>query len=1023
MGEILACPQPKDLQRLVLGQLSDADAKRVEQHILSCTDCANRLNSLLSKDSFAAPLRSGVHRSLGDSPSAKALIERLARAKPDGALALTVGITTTGNGADPSGPTTPIDFLAPSQAPDEIGRLGRYRVLKVLGAGGMGVVFRAHHPQLERLVALKAMLPKVAAQPDARDRFTREAKAMAKLKDDHVVAIYDVDEDHGVPFLAMEYLQGESLDGWLKKGKQMSVGQVLRVGREIAQGLAAAHAKGLVHRDIKPANIWLEAPKARVKILDFGLARGGAQDVQLTQSGTILGTPAYMAPEQGRGEAADSRSDLFSLGCVLYRLSTGKLAFEGPTIMAILTALATTNPPPVSEVNPQIPGPFADLVMKLLAKNAQDRPASAAEVIRAIQTIERQRLQAAPAETEARKPVATGVAPSAGLVTHIGGRKESKERAEKDVATGLFAFDPTPERVATVKSLPTAKVREASAPPRRNIPWKWLAIGMFAATCVVFAAQIIIRLRNPDGSETKIEVPKDSKVIVEDKGKVILEVPNGKTKTKPAFVGEPHRRLAEMMLKYDGTLTVRTAKDVINVAAIKDLPKEPFLVLYVKGGSKPISDQAMEAFEGVYEVPSISLTLADTAGLRHLRDVAASEIVLDGEKLDGDECLKLLGERPDLLQLSIRCSSLSDGAVPLLLGMKRLRNFNLTGRSDLTNAGIKALATHPSLAFVHFDLITPEAAAFFNTLPFVRHVNLGKVDDTAVTSLSALTRAAEVVPGYELSDDAARRLQKALPNAVIFHKANPPTEAERTAFRWALDQKVAFSQEFPWESVKEVPASAISLGNLTFPDDVLKTGASHLRGIRCIHSIRWFGPTNADDEAEHIATLDSLLSLWLGRTTLTAKGMERLTALKRLESLNFMHIPTITTEVLSYVPKFGLLGAFALNGCPIDDSGLAELAKAKGLQDLTLEWCTGPFTGAGVKHLSSLPVLRHLTLLATPLDESAVGSLTLLTSLRVLDLRQTQRVAGDIAELHKALPKCAILWDGGLIVPGMEGER
>ena len=237
----------------------------------------------------------------------------------------------------------------------------------------MGVVFRARHPQLERMVALKAMLPNVAARPEARDRFTREAKAMAKLKDDHVVAIYDVDEDNGVPFLAMEYLQGESLDGWLKKGKRMSVGQVLRVGREIAQGLAAAHAKGLVHRDIKPANIWLEAPKARVKILDFGLARGGAQDVQLTQSGAILGTPAYMAPEQGRGEAADSRSDLFSLGCVLYRLSTGKLAFEGPTIMAILTALATTNPPPVSEVNPDIPGPLSELIMRLLAKRG--RPA------------------------------------------------------------------------------------------------------------------------------------------------------------------------------------------------------------------------------------------------------------------------------------------------------------------------------------------------------------------------------------------------------------------------------------------------------------------------------------------------------------------------------------------------------------------------------------------------------------------------------------------------------------------------
>jgi hypothetical protein len=131
----------------------------------------------------------------------------------------------------------------------------------------------------------------------------------------------------------------------------------------------------------------------------------------------------------------------------------------------------------------------------------------------------------------------------------------------------------------------------------------------------------------------------------------------------------------------------------------------------------------------------------------------------------------------------------------------------------------------------------------------------------------------------------------------------------------------------------------------------------------------------------------------------------------------------LTTEALSYISKFEQLSGIGINGSPVTDSGLAELAKAKGLQDLTLEYCTGPFTGAGLKHLASLPLLRHLTLRGTPLDESSVGSLKLLTSLRVLDVGQTQRVADDIVDLHKALPKCAIVWDGGLIVPGMEGER
>ena len=248
-------------------------------------------------------------------------------------------------------------------------------------------------------------------------------------------------------------------------------------------------------------------------------------------------------------------------------------------------------------------------------------------------------------------------------------------------------------------------------------------------------------------------MPKDSTVIVEDKGKVIIKVPNEKAKAKPALVGDPHRRLAEMVLNHEGTLTVQTAKEGINVAGIKDLPKEPFLVVSIRGGTKPIPDQALEAFQGVHDVPAISLTFADTAGVGHLRDVAAGQIALVGEQLNGDECLKLLGERPDLRDLTIRCSSLSDAGVPLLLRMKHLRGLDITGCSKLTDAGIKALASHPALAYVHIDPITPEAAALFNQLPFLRHVILDKVDDASVTSLSGLTRAAALFPGYNLSDD------------------------------------------------------------------------------------------------------------------------------------------------------------------------------------------------------------------------------------------------------------------------------
>jgi len=282
------------------------------------------------------------------------------------------------------------DFLAPAEKPDEIGRLGPYRVLKVLGAGGMGVVFRAEDPHLERLVALKAMLPSMASSAGAKQRFFREAKAAAALKHPHIVSIHQVGEDRGAPFLAMEYLEGEALDDRLKRETRLPVPDILRIGREIAEGLEAAHKKGLIHRDIKPANLWLEGEKGHVKILDFGLARAMGDTTHLTQSGAIIGTPAYMAPEQARTEKVDLRCDLFSLGCVLYCMCTGERPFKGHDTISILMAIATEDPPPPVSLNLEVPTELSDLVMHLLAKKPEDRPESARAVAEMLQEIEGQ---------------------------------------------------------------------------------------------------------------------------------------------------------------------------------------------------------------------------------------------------------------------------------------------------------------------------------------------------------------------------------------------------------------------------------------------------------------------------------------------------------------------------------------------------------------------------------------------------------------------------------------------------------
>jgi len=281
------------------------------------------------------------------------------------------------------------DFLDAPQAPGELGCLAHYRVHRCIGEGGMGLVFEAEDTDLLRPVALKVIRPELAGSPQVAQRFMLEARAMAALKHDHIVTIYQVGQQRGVPFLAMEYLRGISLADWLDRGHKPSLDLVLRIGREVAAGLAAAHRQGLIHRDIKPANIWLEAPLARVKILDFGLARTKSHDVQITNPGTTVGSPAYMAPEQARGEAGDAACDLFSLGCVLYLLSTGRRPFPGTTVMAVLTSLSADTPPAPRERNPAVPPAFDALVMGLLAKDPAGRPASAQAVVEAIKDIER----------------------------------------------------------------------------------------------------------------------------------------------------------------------------------------------------------------------------------------------------------------------------------------------------------------------------------------------------------------------------------------------------------------------------------------------------------------------------------------------------------------------------------------------------------------------------------------------------------------------------------------------------------
>jgi serine/threonine protein kinase/Flp pilus assembly protein TadD len=270
-------------------------------------------------------------------------------------------------------------------------KLGPYEIFAAIGVGGMGEVFRAHDTRLHRTVAIKILRSDKLADADRKKRFLQEARAASALVHPNIVVLHDISQDAGTDFLVMEYVHGQNLKDRMSAGG-LQFNEVIRYGMQIASALSAAHAVGIVHRDIKPANIMV-TPESQIKILDFGLAKLSEPLAEteantlsaLTEPGMVVGTVAYMSPEQTRGEALDGRSDIFSLGTVLYEAATGRSPFQGPSTLAIMNEIAVANPPRASSIKRELPPSFDRVIEKALAKDRNERFNSAAEMTAALE--------------------------------------------------------------------------------------------------------------------------------------------------------------------------------------------------------------------------------------------------------------------------------------------------------------------------------------------------------------------------------------------------------------------------------------------------------------------------------------------------------------------------------------------------------------------------------------------------------------------------------------------------------------
>src|SRR5918992_2272632 len=291
----------------------------------------------------------------------------------------------------------------------EASKLGRYAIQSELGRGAMGVVYKATDTALERTVAVKTV--NMALERDGAEkyeaRFYQEARAAGSLNHPNIVTVYDVGKEGNVAYMAMEFIEGVELRSLLAEGRALPVSQAVSITAQVAEGLAYAHEHGVVHRDIKPATIMV-LTDGPVKITDFGIARMRANTDELTQSGMMLGSPKYMSPEQVIGKRADHRSDIFSLGVILYEMLTGAAPFIGENVTALMYQIVNFAPPAPSSVNAQVPEMLDFIVAKMLAKPLEERYQDARELARDLRECERS-LAAPVSSTNPPRP--TGFAP------------------------------------------------------------------------------------------------------------------------------------------------------------------------------------------------------------------------------------------------------------------------------------------------------------------------------------------------------------------------------------------------------------------------------------------------------------------------------------------------------------------------------------------------------------------------------------------------------------------------------------
>ncbi|MBX7105806.1 MAG: serine/threonine protein kinase [Gemmataceae bacterium] len=892
-----ACPPKAAFERLLkLGGSAELNDQLLG-HLESCSRCWETIEPLLAGDT----LLNGV---AGGLPSASPeIIDKLLAIKasePTGEFAAMCATPLDGSGEQhshlPAAPST----------------IGHYQIERLLGRGGMGAVYLATDTRLHRPVALKIMLPKFAASRFAKERFLREARAAARIANDNVITIYEADERDGVPYIAMQYLQGASLEQHLRTGEKFTPEQILRIAEETATGLAAAHAMGLIHRDIKPGNLWLESPGGRVKILDFGLAKPQDTEVDITGHDTMVGTPTFMSPEQARGRNLDGRTDLFSLGVVLYRLGTGQLPFDGSNAMAVLMALGTDEPVPVRDLNPAIPEPLAVLIRDLMAKSPAARPGSAPEVIDRIHAIR----SGQPARINPPRNRVSIAAAFAALFAIF--------------ACGIIIIIKNKDGLET----------RIDVPDGASVTVKGTD-GMSVTT--------VAQVADSDWEKSIAKLKgRDRFVAVAAR----LTVLNPRFQTGALI---PHLENGEVV-----SLEITDASDLPNLSPLRALTA--LTELRVEGHSRNPGD--LSPLRGL-KLTSVHANGCPIGDLSPLAGMPLTHAYFWGQNTA--DLSPLRGMK--LVETNVGYSPVKDISVFQGMPLENvcLNHTSVDDLSPLRGAPLRKLAIENTkitdlspLAGMRLEVLLMKGAP-------IKDYSLLKTFPLKEISIDDPKRHVELLRGIP----TLKTINLKPAEDVLDGTAEQP---DHVAAEWVLsiggNIKVGGQTEV-FKSVAQLPKERLTLTAVYLFNnrEVNDAGLARLAKLADLRELVLYNTPITDAGVAHLKGLKDLTRLDLGETRVTDAGLDSIKGLRKLTSLA-LHYTAVSEPWLENLKNFEQLASLSLNGA-VNDAGLRGVVPCKSLRDLSLE--NAPVTDAGLAVLQGMTGLTRINLRNTKVTARGIA--------------------------------------------------